>query len=57
MLKRRQAVFSSSECHELQLPGLPVEPQDLLRFEVDVVTEKESRPRIRQLVLDQAVPL
>lgn len=39
------------------LGPVQVELYELLGFEVDVVTEKGLKPRIRQLVLDQAVPL
>lgn len=41
----------------LDLGGLLMELQDLLVCDVDVITEKGLRPRIRQYVLDEAVPL
>jgi predicted nucleotidyltransferase len=41
----------------LDLGGLLMELQDLLMCDVDVITEKGLRPRIRQYVLDEAVPL
>lgn len=39
------------------LGGLLMELQDLLGCRVDVVTEKGLRPRIRERVLREAVPL
>jgi uncharacterized protein len=39
------------------LGGLLVDLQDLLHCEVDVVTEKGLRPRIKERVLKEAVPL
>lgn len=41
----------------LDLGGLLMELQALLRCRVDVVTEKGLRPRIRDRVLAEAVPL
>jgi len=41
----------------LDLGGLLMELQDLLMCDVDVITEKGLRPRIRQYVLDEAVLL
>lgn len=41
----------------LDLGGLLMELQDLLVCDVDVITEKGLRPRIRQYVLDEAVAL
>jgi predicted nucleotidyltransferase len=41
----------------LDLGGLLMELQELLGCEVDVVTEKGLRPRIRERVLKEAVPL
>ena len=41
----------------MDLGGLLVELQELLGTEVDVVTEKGLRPRIREQVLKDAVPL
>lgn len=41
----------------LDLSGLLLELQDLLGCKVDVVTEKGLRPRIRDRVLREAVPL
>ncbi len=41
----------------LDLGGLLVDLQDLLGREVDVVTEKGLRPRLRERVLKEAVPL
>ena len=41
----------------LDLGGLLMELQDLLMCDVDVITEKGLRPRIRQYVLDEAVAL
>jgi hypothetical protein len=41
----------------LDMGGLLVELQELLGCEVDVVTEKGLRPRIRERVLKEAVPL
>jgi hypothetical protein len=41
----------------LDLGGLQVELQELLQREVDVVTEKGLRDRIRDRVLAEAVPL
>ena len=37
--------------------GLLMELQDLLGCQVDIVTEKGLRPRIRERVLNEAVPL
>ena len=39
------------------LGGFLVELQDLLGFDVDVVTEKSLRPRIRSQVLNEATAL
>ena len=41
----------------LDLGGLLMELQDLLRCPVDVVTEKGLRDRIRQRILEEATPL
>lgn len=41
----------------MDLGGLLVELQELLGTEMDVVTEKGLRPRIREQVLKDAVPL
>jgi predicted nucleotidyltransferase len=41
----------------MDLGGLLVELQELLGAEVDVVTEKGLRPRIREQVLKDAIPL
>jgi predicted nucleotidyltransferase len=41
----------------LDLGGLLMELQDLLMCPVDVITEKGLRDRIRQRVLEEAVPL
>ena len=41
----------------LDLGGLLMELQDLLMCDVDVITEKGLRPRIRQYILDEAVAL
>jgi predicted nucleotidyltransferase len=41
----------------LDLGGLLSELQDLLDLEVDIVTEKGLRKRIRQRVLAEATPL
>lgn len=41
----------------LDLGGLLMELQDLLMCPVDVITEKGLRDRIRQHVLEEAVPL
>ena len=41
----------------MDLGGLLVELEELLGTEVDVVTEKGLRPRIREQVLKDAVPL
>ena len=41
----------------LDLGGLLMEVQDLLGCSVDVVTEKGLRPRIRERVLREAIPL
>ncbi len=41
----------------MDLGGLLVELQELLGTEVDVVTENGLRPRIREQVLKDAVPL
>lgn len=41
----------------LDLGGFLMELQDLLMCPVDVVTEKGLRDRIRQRVLEEAVPL
>jgi predicted nucleotidyltransferase len=41
----------------LDLGGLLMDLQDLLGCPVDVVTEAGLRPRIRQIVLEEAVPL
>ena len=39
------------------LGGLLMELRDLLGCQVDIVTEKGLRPRIRERVLSEAVPL
>ena len=41
----------------LDLGGLLMDLQALLGREVDVVTKKGLRPRIREHILDEAVPL
>lgn len=41
----------------LDLGGFLMEAQELLRCRVDVVTESGLRPRIRERVLAEAVPL
>ncbi|MBD2464651.1 nucleotidyltransferase family protein [Oscillatoria sp. FACHB-1407] len=41
----------------LDLGGLLMELQELLGCEVDVVTEKGLRQRIRERVLNEAIPL
>ena len=41
----------------MDLGGLLVELQELLGTEVDLVTEKGLRPRIREQVLKDAIPL
>ena len=41
----------------LDLGGLLVDLEKLLRHPVDVVTEKGLRPRIRDRVLKEAIPL
>ena len=41
----------------LDLGGLLMDLQDLLRCPVDVVTENGLRPRLRQRVLEEAAPL
>lgn len=41
----------------MDLGGLVVELRDLLGMEVDVVTEKGLRSRIREQVLREAIPL
>jgi len=41
----------------MDLGGLLVELQELLGSDVDIVTEKGLRPRIREQVLKDAVPL
>jgi len=41
----------------LDLGGLLMDLQELLGREVDVVTEKGLRPRIRERVLEEAIPL
>ncbi|HQE94033.1 MAG TPA: nucleotidyltransferase family protein [Anaerolineae bacterium] len=41
----------------LDLGALLMDLQDLLNREVDVVTESGLRPRIRQRVLSEAIPL
>jgi predicted nucleotidyltransferase len=41
----------------LDLGGLLMALQELLGCEVDIVTEKGLRPRIRERVLKEAVPL
>ena len=41
----------------LDLGGLLMDLQDLLGCKVDVVTEKGLRPRIRDRILREAVPL
>jgi predicted nucleotidyltransferase len=40
-----------------ELGGLLEELQDLFGFRVDVVTERGLRPRIRERVLREAIPL
>jgi predicted nucleotidyltransferase len=39
------------------LSGLLADPEALLQSRVDIVTEKGLRPRIRERVLGEAVPL
>ena len=41
----------------LDLGGLLMGLQDLIEHPVDVITEQGLRPRIRQRVLEEAVPL
>ena len=41
----------------LDLGGLLIDLREILGCEVDVVTEKGLRPRIRERVLKEAVPL
>jgi predicted nucleotidyltransferase len=41
----------------LDLGGLLMDLRELLRCDVDVVTEQTLKPRIRQRVLREAVPL
>jgi predicted nucleotidyltransferase len=41
----------------MDLGGLLVALQELLGTEVDVVTEKGLRPRIREEILREAIPL
>jgi predicted nucleotidyltransferase len=41
----------------LDLGGLLMELQELLHCRVDVITEKGLRPRIRERVLAEAIPL
>lgn len=41
----------------LDLGGLLMELQELLGCQVDIVTKKGLKPRIRDLVLSEAVPL
>ncbi|HRT32222.1 MAG TPA: nucleotidyltransferase family protein [Anaerolineae bacterium] len=41
----------------LDLGGLLMDLQALLRCKVDVVTENSLRPRVRERVLQEAVPL
>lgn len=41
----------------LDLGGLLMDLRDLLHYPVDVVTEKGLRPRLRERVLREAVPL
>jgi predicted nucleotidyltransferase len=41
----------------LDLGGLLMDLQELLQCQVDVVTERGLRPRIRERVLAEAVPL
>ena len=41
----------------MDLGGLLVELQELLGTDVDIVTEKGLRPRIREQILKDAVPL
>ncbi len=41
----------------LDMGGLLMDLQDLLGCDVDIVTENGLRPRIRDRVLDEAVPL
>lgn len=45
------------EVSALDLAGFLLDLEQLLGCEVDIVTEKGLRPRIRQRVLDEAVPL
>ncbi|MDB9494590.1 nucleotidyltransferase family protein [Spirulina major CS-329] len=44
-------------CSLLDLGGLLMELQDLLACPVDIVTERGLRSRIRQHVLNEAIPL
>ena len=39
------------------LSGLPIDLEAVLQTQVDVVTERGLRPRIRERVLREAVPL
>jgi len=45
------------EVSALDLAGFLLDLEQLLGCKVDIVTEKGLRPRIRQRVLDEAVPL
>jgi uncharacterized protein len=44
-------------CSLLDLGGLIVDLQDMLGCEVDVVTDDALKPRLRERVLREAVPL
>ncbi|BDA70974.1 hypothetical protein CAL7716_051400 [Calothrix sp. PCC 7716] len=50
-------VEMAPECSLFDLGGLLMELQEILGCEVDVVTEKGLRQRIRERVLSEAVPL
>ncbi|MCP4168972.1 MAG: nucleotidyltransferase family protein [Chloroflexi bacterium] len=41
----------------LDLGGLLMELQDILACEIDIVTEQSLRERVRQTILDEAIPL
>ncbi len=41
----------------LDLGGLLMELQDILACEIDLVTEQGLRERVRQTILDEAIPL
>ncbi len=50
-------VTAQPGCSLLDLGGLLMDLQDLLGNEVDVVVDSDLKPRLRERILDEAVPL